>query len=67
MINALAPLAAASRPVITTEIGWDNATFSQASVAQYVVQATLDAIKDGAMRRSVLLAHCSTTLPASSD
>ena len=47
MINALAPLAAASRQVITTEIGWDNATFSQASVAQYVVDAALDGIKDG--------------------
>jgi serralysin len=46
-LNADAELAASSRPVITTEIGWDNATFSQASVAQYVVQATLDAIKDG--------------------
>lgn len=46
-INALAPLAAAGRPVITTEIGWDNATFSQASVAQYVVDAALDGIKDG--------------------
>ncbi len=47
MINALAPLAAAGRPVITTEIGWDNATLSQASVAQYVVDAALDGIKDG--------------------
>jgi uncharacterized membrane protein YgcG len=46
-LNADAELAAASRPVITTEIGWDNATFSQASVAQYVVQAALDGIKDG--------------------
>ena len=46
-INALAPLAAAGRPVITTEIGWDNATFSQAAVAQYVVDAALDGIKDG--------------------
>jgi hypothetical protein len=46
-INSDALLAAASRPVITTEIGWDNATFSQSSVAQYVVQAALDGIKDG--------------------
>ena len=46
-LNSDAELAAGSRPVITTEIGWDNATFSQASVAQYVVQATLDGIKDG--------------------
>ena len=46
-LNADAQLAASSRPVITTEIGWDNATFSQASVAQYVVEAALDGIKDG--------------------
>ena len=46
-LNSDAELAAASSPVITTEIGWDNATFSQASVAQYVVQAALDGIKDG--------------------
>ena len=47
MINGLAPLAAAGRPVITTEIGWDNASFTQAQVAKYVVDAALDGIKDG--------------------
>ncbi len=46
-LNADALLAASTRPVITTEIGWDNATFSQAQVAQYVVQAALDGMKDG--------------------
>lgn len=46
-INGDALLAAASRPVITTEIGWDNGTFSQSAVAQYVVDAALDGIKDG--------------------
>jgi hypothetical protein len=47
MINGLAKLAAVSRPVITTEIGWDNATFTQGQTAQYVVDAALDGIKDG--------------------
>lgn len=47
MINGLSKLAAVSRPVITTEIGWDNATFTQSQTAQYVVDAALDGIKDG--------------------
>ena len=47
MINGLSNLAAVSRPVITTEIGWDNATFTQSQAAQYVVDAALDGIKDG--------------------
>lgn len=46
-LNSDAELAAASRPVITTEIGWDNATFSESAVAQYVVDAALDGMKDG--------------------
>jgi hypothetical protein len=46
MINGLSKLAAVSRPVITTEIGWDNATFTQGQTARYVVDAALDGIKD---------------------
>jgi hypothetical protein len=41
-------MAAGSRPVITTEIGWDeNLGFSQSDVAKYVLDAALDGIKDG--------------------
>ena len=47
-LNADAKLAASSDPVITTEIGWDGNTFTNESqVAQYVVEAALDGIKDG--------------------
>ena len=47
-LNADAKLAASSRPVITTEIGWDeNQGFTQASVANYVLDASLDGLKDG--------------------
>ena len=47
-INGLSKLAASSRPTITTEIGWDeNQGFSQAQIAQFVVDAVLDGIKDG--------------------
>ena len=46
-LNNDAHLAAASRPVITTEMGWDANTFSQGAIAQYVVQASLDSMKDG--------------------
>ena len=47
-LNGLANLAAASRPVITTEIGWDeNQGFAQADVAKYALDAALDGIKDG--------------------
>ena len=46
-LNNDAHLAAASRPVITTEMGWDGNTFSQGAIAQYVVQAALDGMKDG--------------------
>jgi hypothetical protein len=47
LINALAPLAAPGLPVITTEIGWDANAFSETSIAQYVVDAAFDGIKDG--------------------
>ena len=46
-INALAQLADSTEPVITTEIGWDANSFSEASIAQYVVDAAFDGIKDG--------------------
>ena len=35
---------------MTTEIGWNTSTFSQGQIAQYVVQAALDGIKDGDAR-----------------
>jgi serralysin len=47
-LNGLANLAAASRPVITTEVGWDeNLGFTQAQIARYALDATMDGIKDG--------------------
>jgi len=46
-LNADAKLAAGSRPAITTEIGWDNANFSQADTARYVLDAALDGMKEG--------------------
>jgi hypothetical protein len=46
-LNADALLAASSRPVITTEIGWDNNTFSQAQAARFTLDAVFDGIKNG--------------------
>jgi len=47
-LNSDALLAASSRPVITTEIGWDeNQGYTQANVAKYVLDASLDGMKDG--------------------
>jgi len=46
-LNADAKLAAVSRPVMTTEIGWTTTSFSEAAIAQYAVDATLDGISDG--------------------
>jgi hypothetical protein len=47
-LNGLANLAAASRPVITTEIGCnENAGFTQTQIADYVLDAALDGIKYG--------------------
>ncbi|MDB5397606.1 MAG: calcium-binding protein [Rhodospirillales bacterium] len=45
LLNADALLAAGSRPVITTEIGWNNANFTQADVARFVLDAIYDGIK----------------------
>lgn len=50
-LNGLASIAASSRPVMTTEMGWDgNAGFSQDDVAKYVVDAALDGWKNGDAR-----------------
>ncbi len=47
-LNGLALLAASTRPVITTEIGWNETQgFSQTDIAKYVVTAALDGWKDG--------------------
>jgi serralysin len=46
-LNADALLAAPGDPVMTTEIGWDSSTFSETAIAQYVVDAAFDGIKDG--------------------
>ncbi len=46
-LNTLAKLAAASRPVITTEIGWDMNKFSATDVARFSLQAVLDGIENG--------------------
>ena len=42
MMNLIPP-----RPVITTEIGWDNNTFTQADAARFALDAVFDGIKDG--------------------
>jgi hypothetical protein len=46
-INGLAKLAAGSRPVITTEMGWKGGTFSQTDIARFAVDAVFDGIKNG--------------------
>src|SRR5260221_6134080 len=46
-LNADALLAASSRPVITTEIGWNNNSFSQAETARFTLDAIFDGIKNG--------------------
>jgi hypothetical protein len=47
-LNGLANLAAASRPVMTTEIGWNETQgFTQTQIADYVLDAALDGIKYG--------------------
>jgi hypothetical protein len=46
-INGLAALAASTRPVITTEIGWNTTQFSQQTIAKYVLYAAMDGVKDG--------------------
>jgi serralysin len=46
-LNGLANLAASTRPVITTEIGWEISTFDQQTIAKYVLDAAMDGAKDG--------------------
>jgi Ca2+-binding RTX toxin-like protein len=46
-LNSNALLAANSKPVITTEIGWDNRTHTEADTARYVLQAAFDGIENG--------------------
>jgi hypothetical protein len=46
-LNADAKLAARSRPVITTEIGWDDSKISRPDVARFALYAVLDGIKNG--------------------
>jgi serralysin len=46
-MNGLAALAASTRPVITSEIGWDTTVFSQQTIAKYVLDAAMDGVKDG--------------------
>ncbi len=47
-LNGLAHLAASSRPVITTEIGYDeNLGFNQNQVAKLTLETALDGIKNG--------------------
>jgi serralysin len=46
-LNADAELAAAGRPVITTEIGWNTSSVNETTIAQYVVDAAFDGIADG--------------------
>ena len=46
-LNSDAKLAASERQVITSEIGWQTSQFSLTEIAQFVVDATFDGIKDG--------------------
>ena len=47
VVNGLAKMAASTRPVITTEIGWQTTEFSQQTIAKYVLDAAMDGLKDG--------------------
>ncbi|TAL00688.1 MAG: type I secretion C-terminal target domain-containing protein [Rhodospirillaceae bacterium] len=47
-LDGLAKLAASTRPVITTEIGWnENQGFAQSDIAKFVLNAAFDGWKDG--------------------
>ena len=47
-LDSLAKMAAATRPVFTTEIGWDeNQGFNQAQNAKLTLNAAFDGMKDG--------------------
>jgi hypothetical protein len=45
-LNGLAKIAAKSRPIITTEIGWKGTDYSGASIARHVVEAVFDGIEN---------------------
>ena len=45
-LNTLGEMAA-TQPVMTTEIGWSTSDFDEATIAKYVLDATMDGIKDG--------------------
>ncbi len=47
MLNSDAHLATASRPVMTTEIGWNNSSYSQYDAARFALDAVFDGIKTG--------------------
>ncbi len=47
VVNGLAKMAASTRPVITTEIGWQTTEFTQQTIARYVLDAAMDGLKDG--------------------
>ena len=53
-VNGLATLAASTRPVVTTEIGWDTSVFDPQTIAKYVLDAALDGMKDGDFRHVLL-------------
>jgi hypothetical protein len=46
-LNGNATLAAAARPVITTEIGWNGNQFTPADAARHVLFAVFDGVKHG--------------------
>jgi hypothetical protein len=46
-LNDSARLAATSRPVVTTEIGWNSSKFAPADVARHALYAVFDAMKHG--------------------
>ncbi|MDB5396743.1 MAG: hypothetical protein JWM91_4249 [Rhodospirillales bacterium] len=47
MLNADALLAAKSRPIITTEIGWKDSSTSQADAARFALDAVFDGVRAG--------------------
>jgi hypothetical protein len=47
IVNGLAHLAASSRPVATTEIGWDTSVIDPVLAAKYTLDAVFDGIRDG--------------------
>jgi hypothetical protein len=50
MLNADALLAAKSRPVMITEVGWSTAHFSRHDIARFALQAVFDGVRAGDVR-----------------